>query len=379
MEIKYPLAKPVLGMQEKINLNKCIDDGWVSGGRFVPLFESKLSVFCKREYGCSTSSGTTALHLALLACGVGPGDRVIVPTLTYIATVNAILQCGAVPVFCDSRPSDWQIDEVEVANRIQEGNIKAALIVHLYGVPCDIAFIEEVCKASGVILIEDVAEALGGSVGGRSLGSFGDASCFSFYGNKTLTTGEGGMVLCDNSGIKNRVNHLKNHATVKGKGYVHDRLGYNYRLSNLHAAVGCSQIDRLDSILKRKEEICNLYTKTIFREFNMAGYALSGGVATHRIRRRGIRSGYWLYSLVADSGSLRDGLMNHLAEEKIETRPFFTPCHSMDYMPPTTESFPVATDLSDRGFNLPTYPELTDDDVKYISEQVLVFLRNNVR
>ncbi len=379
MNIKYPVAKPVLGQPEKTNLNACIDDGWVSGGYFISLFEKLMEEACDRNFGCTTSSGTTALHLALEAFGIGKGDKVIVPTLTYIATANAILQCGATPVFIDSRESDWQMDERDVFRKITEGNISAVIAVHLYGVPCDIKWIEEVCEKGSVLLIEDAAEALGASYGGRPVGSFGEMSCFSFYGNKTVTTGEGGMVLSDEEEIQAKLKHLRSHATVIDTGYYHDELGYNYRMSNLNAAVGCAQMTRLDSILKRKQEICELYTKTIFREFYSSGSALTHGVETHRLRGRQVKSGYWLYSLVADSKELRDGLMLHLLDNGIDSRPFFTPCHTMPYMPKTKETFPVATDLSERGFNLPTYPELTDDDVKYISEQVLVFLRNNVR
>ena len=241
--IKYPLAKPLLGDLEKDNLTACIDEGWVSSGRFIGEFEGRMSKLCGREFGCATSSGTTALHLALEACDIGPGSKVLVPTLTYIATVNTILQCGAEPIFIDSGLLDCKINSLHVTNRIEEGDVDALLAVHLYSVPCNIVFFEELCADREIILIEDVAEALGGSVGGRPLGSFGSASCFSFYGNKTITTGEGGMVLCDDHTILSNLKHLKNQATIKSGEYEHNRIGYNYRMSNLNAAVGCAQLE----------------------------------------------------------------------------------------------------------------------------------------
>lgn len=371
-----PLAKPVMGMPEKENLVKCITDGWVSSGSFVADFEDQMAAVCHRDYACSTSSGTAALHLALEALGVQGGDKVVVPTLTYIATVNAILQCGATPVFVDSRESDWQMDEDQVEEALKDRDVVAVVAVHLYGAPCDIVALEWMCETNNVILIEDCAEALGSGVHGRPVGSFGDASIFSFYGNKNITTGEGGMVLCEDAALWTELNHIKNHSTVFGKGYSHDKMGYNYRMSNLHAAVGCAQMGRLEGILERKEEICNLYTSTIFRPI-AKGEIRSGWVETWKLRGRGVKAGRWLYSLVLGTEKLRDGLIDHLKEKDIESRPFFTPCHLMPHVG-VHDVFPVAEDLSKRGINLPTYPEMTDLEVKYVSSEIIDFLRHNV-
>ena len=371
-----PLAKPVMGMQEKENLVKCITDGWVSAGNFVTDFEDQMSLYCHREYACATSSGTTALHLALEALGVGKGDLVVVQTLTYIATVNAILQCGAIPIFVDSRGSDWQMDEEKVEAIIKARDVKAVVAVHLYGAPCDIATIEWMCEANNVRLIEDCAQALGSAVNGRPVGSFGDASCFSFYGNKNITTGEGGMVLCDDAALWTELNHMKSHSTVFGEGYSHDKMGYNYKMSNLQAAVGCAQMGRLDGILERKEEICNLYTKTIFEPVAKGEFG-RGRIGSWRLRERGVHAGRWMYSLVLETKKLRNGLIKHLETKGIESRPFFSPCHLAGHISDLT-LFPVAEDLSRRGINLPTYPEMTDLSVKFVSNEIIQFLRENV-
>lgn len=393
MQYKYPLAKPVLGMPEKENLVKCITDGWVSAGSFVTDFENRMALACDRKYACSTSSGTSALHLALAALGVGRGDLVIVPTLTYIACANAILYCGAVPIFCESRESDWQMDMENVSEivkfhakvssnkLVRQGEIKAIIAVHLYGAPCSIDELGKFCRPRGILLIEDAAQALGSELNGRPVGSFGDVSCFSFYGNKNITTGEGGVCLTDNEKIAYELKHLKNHATISNdetREYFHNDLGYNYRMSNLQAAVGCAQLDRLDSILGRKQEICELYTSTIFRP--IASGEFPEIVKTWKLKGRGVKAGRWLYSLVLDTWELREGLIKFLAENGIESRPFFGPCHSMSHFnSPSMVDFPVAEILADRGINLPTYVQMTDDDVKYISEQVIDYLRHNVR
>lgn len=382
--MRYPLAKPVLGMPEKENLVKCITEGWVSKGSFVDDFENHMALICHRDYACSTSSGTTALHLVLEALGIGKGDMVIVPTLTYIATVNAILQCGATPIFVDSRESDWQMDEENVVEAFDfhhndsDPRVKAVLAVHLYGAPCDVSFLEKFCHENDIFLIEDCAEALGSSVDGAPVGSFGKASCFSFYGNKNITTGEGGMVLCDDGLLWSELQHMKNQSTLFEEGYSHDKMGYNYRMSNLQAAVGCAQLGRLDDILKRKEEIRNLYTATIFRAI-AAGEIRSGWLETWRLRRRGMDAGGWLYSLVCKNEYFRNSLIRYLEGSSIETRPFFSPCHLMGYIGgPSMADFPVAEDLSRRGILLPTYVDMTDEDVKFIAGKVVEFLRQNV-
>ena len=382
MQYKYPLAKPLLGLTEIHNLSQCIDEGWVSGGRFVAEFEQGLAKLCNRKHVTATSSGTTALHLALAALGVGKGDLVIVPTLTYIACANAIRYCGAHPIFCESRESDWQMD-MENVNEIvkfHNSDIKAIIAVHLYGAPCSIEELEKFCRPRGIRLIEDAAQAMGSELNGRPVGSFGDVSCFSFYGNKNITTGEGGACLTNDDKLAYELNHLKNHATVRNdetREYFHNDLGYNYRMSNLQAAVGCAQLEKLDLIMDRKQAICELYTQAIF--LPIAAGELPKIVNTWRLKGRGVKAGRWLYSLVLDTWELREGLMKFLAENSIESRPFFGPCHTMSHFNgPSMADFPVAEGLADKGINLPTYVQMTDEDVKFIAGKVVEFLRNNV-
>lgn len=381
MQYKYPLAKPLVGMPEKKNLVQCISEGWISKGEFVDAFEDAMACLCNRNHAVSTSSGTTALHLALEAFGLS-GYKIIVPTLTYVASVNSILQAGATPVFVDSRESDWQMDIEEVMEKALSEAVGAIMAVHLYGAPCDIRKLESFCEEYNIFLIEDAAEALGSKVDGFPVGSFGDVSCFSFYGNKNITTGEGGMALTDDKDLASMMRHLKNHATCRKPGaiknYYHDELGYNYRMSELNAAVGFAQLGRLDYILKKKEEICNLYTDTIFKL--IASGQLKEVIKTWKLRGRGVKAGRWLYSLVLETKELRDGLIVHLENQLVESRPFFEPCDTFEHVGGNKDTidFPVAYDLSQRGINLPTYPQMTDDDVKFISGQVIEFLRHNV-
>ncbi len=379
MQYKYPLAKPLVGMPEKENLVNCISEGWLSKGDYIDAFEDAMACLCNREHAVSTSSGTTALHLALEAFGI-KGYKVIVPTLTYVASVNSILQAGATPVFVDSRESDWQMDVEEVMEKALSENVGAIMAVHLYGAPCDIKRLELFCEDYNIFLIEDAAEALGSEADGRPVGSFGNVSIFSFYGNKNITTGEGGMALTNDNDLAYTMRHLKNHATLKGKKYKHDELGYNYRFSNLQAAVGFAQMGRLEDILAQKQRIFDLYTKTIFLKFNETGSVLRNELKTWRLRGRGAKPGLWLYSLIAKSEELRDGLMAYLCEKGIETRPFFSPVHTMEYIEDGDNApcFPVAEELSRKGFNLPSYPSLTNEDVKFISSSVLEYLLNNV-
>ena len=205
------------------------------------------------EHATSVCNGTMALHLALVALGIGPGDEVIVPTLTYIASVNAITYTGAAPVFVDSLPDTWQMDPEDVRMKITP-NTKAIMAVHLYGHPCDMEALTKIADDNGLFLIEDAAEAFGSKFRGRHAGSFGDISCFSFYGNKTITTGEGGMVVSDDDTLYDRSLHFKGQGLAKHREYWHDMIGYNYRMTNICAAIGLAQMEQVDSFLSRKRE-----------------------------------------------------------------------------------------------------------------------------
>lgn len=254
-----PVYAPYLEGNEKKYLLDCIESGWISSrGKYVELFEKSFAKYLNIGYASSVSNGTVALHLALKVLGVGEGDEVIVPSLTYIASVNSISYVGATPIFVDSSRDDWNIDPNLILHKITK-KTKAILIVHLYGAPCDMDAISKICKEHNIYLIEDVAEAFGTKYMGRYAGTFGDVATFSFFGNKTITTGEGGMVVSNNLGLIEKVAYLKSQAVSSTKEYWHDEVGFNYRMTNLCAAIGCAQLELADTILEKKLEIASWY------------------------------------------------------------------------------------------------------------------------
>lgn len=346
-----PVYEPSIGEEELENVVQAVRSGWISSkGAFVTEFEEKFADYCGRAYGVSTSSGTAALHLALKALGIKQGDEVIIPALTFIATANAITYCGAKPVFVDSHPDYWCIDSDKIEIEVSP-QTKAILPVHLYGHPCDMDPIMDLAEDHGLYVIEDAAEAHGAEYKGRKIGSFGDISCFSFYGNKILTTGEGGMCLTDNEELYEKMRILRDHGMNPKKRYWHDVIGFNYRMTNLQAAVGVAQLNRLDEIVRRKRQIARWYEQDL----------ASGTIGLHP-EMPWAQCVYWMYSILADD---RDGLMERLKENGIDTRPLFYPITTM---PPYKEDkqYPVAELLSTRGVNLPSSPTLTRGEVEYI-------------
>ena len=355
MKIKIPVYQPELNGNEKLYVNECLDTTWISSkGRFINEFESKFSDFVGVKYAASVSNGTVALHLAMIALGIGPGDEVIVPSLTYISSVNAIVYVGATPVFIDSLPDTWQMDPDDLKRKISV-RTKAVMAVHLYGHPCEIELINEICKSNGLFLIEDCAEALGSKYGDRHVGTYGDISTFSFYGNKTITTGEGGMVVTNDETLFDRSVHFKGQGLAKHRQYWHDVIGYNYRMTNICAAIGLAQLEQIDGFLKRKKEIAQFYGKNI----------TNPKIEFHH-EKPGLTHSYWMCSILTPNSSLREQLRENLAEEGIETRPLFYPVHTMPMYSQKYLKIPVAESLGWRGINLPSYPGLSDEDLSLI-------------
>jgi perosamine synthetase len=246
MKINYPVYQPSLSGNEKKYVIECIDSTWISSkGKFINEFEKKFADYLGVEYAASVSNGTVALHVALLALGIGPGDEVIVPTFTYIASVNSITYTGATPVFVDSDASTWQMDIADTRKKITP-KTKAILAVHLYGHPCEIEELRKIADENKIFLIEDTAEALGSEYEGRKVGTFGDISTFSFFGNKTITTGEGGMVVTNDKELYEKCVHIKGQGLAKDAEYWHDIIGYNYRMTNICAAIGLAQLERVE-------------------------------------------------------------------------------------------------------------------------------------
>ena len=365
MSIKFPVYQPSLTGKEKQYVNECLDSTWISSkGKFISEFEKSFAQYIGVKHATSVSNGTVALHLAMLALGIGEGDEVIVPTLTYIASVNSIAYTGATPVFVDSLESSWQMDPEDVKKKITS-KTKAILAVHLYGQSCDMNALVKICKDHHLFLIEDCAEAIGTKFEGRHVGTFGDISTFSFFGNKTITTGEGGMVVTNDETLYDRSNHFKGQGLAMHRQYWHDVIGYNYRMTNICAAIGLAQLEQVDQFIHRKREIASIYRQ----QFENTPY-------TFHAEQPGTTHTYWMCSILVPSPEYRDPLRNHLASHGIETRPLFYPVHTMPMYAQKFQKHRVAEKLGWLGINLPSYPGLSDSDVNQIIKCVLDFSLN---
>lgn len=356
-----PVYQPHLAGREKEYVNQCLDSTWISSrGEFITRFENEFAGYIGAPCATSVCNGTVAIHLALEALGLGPGDEVIVPTLTYVASVNTIVQTGATPVFADSLEATWQIDPDDVRRKITP-RTKAVMAVHLYGLPCDMDQLVGICEENKLFLVEDCAEAFGTYFNGRHVGTFGDIATFSFFGNKTITTGEGGMVVARDKAVLDRAYHLKTQGVSPMREYWHDEVAYNYRMTNICAAIGLAQLEQADAILEKKRQIAAWYRESL------AGLPLK----THD-EIPGTRHSYWMCSLVLDSAAHRQPLREHLKAAGIETRPLFYPAHTLP--PHATETrFPVAESLSARGINLPSYPGLSREDVAKVCGEIRAY------
>lgn len=349
---------------EKQYVTECIDTGWVSAnGRFVPLFEAAFARYCGAQHAVATSSGTTALHLALLALGVGPGDEVIVPTLTYIATANAVTYCGAKPVFVDSEPETWNIDPERIESCISP-RTRGIIVVHLYGHPVDMEPVLALARRKRLFVLEDAAEAHGAEYRGRRAGGLADAGIFSFFGNKVITTGEGGMIVTNRQDVADRARWLRGQGMDPQRRYWFPIVGYNYRMTNLQAAVGLAQLERIHLRLAERRRVAEWYNRRL---------ALHSGLLVLPIEQPWARHTFWLYSILLRDGSFiqRDALIEELWRQGIETRPMFYPIHTMPPYRDDHLSLPVAESLASRGISLPTHSLLTEEDVDHITEVLI--------
>jgi perosamine synthetase len=351
---RIPIYEPRLSGNEKKYVNQCLDSTWISSkGKFISKFEEKFSNFLNVGYSTSVSNGTVALHLALESLGVGKGDEVIVPTLTYIASVNAIAYVGAKPVFIDSHDKTWNMDPDKLLELITP-KTKAIMVVHLYGNSCDMDSIVKICKERDIFLIEDAAEAFGTKYNNKYVGTFGDVATFSFFGNKTITTGEGGMLVTNNKLLIDKASHLKNQGVSLNKEYWHDVVGFNYRMTNICAAIGLAQLEGAGVVLQKKMQIASWY-----REFLKSTQVIFQDEQTRSTHS------YWMTTVLVKDKNTRDGVRLYLENNNIETRPIFHPAHKMPAFYSETP-FPVAESLSERGINLPSSASLKQEDVKYI-------------
>ena len=360
---RIPVYRPDLSGNERRYVLECVDSSWISSlGTFIERFEGAVSKESGAPHAIAVCNGTVALHLALHCLDIGPGDEVIVPTFTYIASVNTIAQTGATPVFAESRKSDWLLDPADVERRITP-RTKAIMPVHLYGAACDMDALTEIAQRHELKIVEDCAEALGTFIGGRHVGTFGDVGTLSFFGNKTITTGEGGMVITSNEALARRMRITKGQGQSLTRRYWHDVLGFNYRMTNIAAAIGLAQMERFDAILVRKRAIANQYRQE----------ALNLPV-TFQVVDPGVTSSEWLVSLLLPESIDRERLMAVMDFEGVETRPVFYPAHHMP-MHHRDERFPLAESIATRGLSLPSYPALSDADISRVMDTLANALR----
>jgi len=360
-----PVAEPYFDEQAVANVVQAVRTGWISSrGSFIPEFEEGFAGYCGAKYGVATSNGTCALHLALTVLGIGLGDEVIVPSLTFVATANAVRHARAKPVFVDSDPYYWCLDPEKLAAKITP-NTKAIIPVHLYGHPCDMDAIADSARKHNLHVIEDAAQAHGAEYKGKKVGSFGEIACFSFYGNKMITTGEGGMCLTSDPELAERMKLLRGHAMSPTKKYWHDFVGFNYRMTNMQAGVGVAQLGKLDQFIEKKRAIARWYQDGLTELAGQGRIRLHPEVAW-------AKATYWMYCIVVEDGFVsRDELARRLEEVGVETRPFFYPIH---ILPPYRdgESLPVSEEIAARGINLPSGVGLTREDVEMIVRQIEV-------
>lgn len=360
-----PVAAPSLTGNEKRYVLDCLDSTWISSsGKYIEKFEEAFAEFCEVEYALSCCNGTVALHLALMALRIGPGDEVILPTLTYVATANAVAYCGARPVFIDSEPETWNLNP-SLLEELITPHTKCIIVVHLYGHPVDMDPVLEIAHKHDLFVIEDAAEAHGAEYKGHRVGSLGDIATFSFYGNKIITTGEGGMVVTNDPLLASRVIQLKGQGMDPNRRYWFPIIGYNYRMTNIAAAIGLAQLEQIDWHLSRRRDIAAQYKDHLGRDLRL----------TLQPEKHWARNSYWINCVVLN-GHLpisRDKMMERLSERGIETRPFFYPMHSLPmYRQFASENkFPIAETVSARGINLPSSANLEDEDIAGICSEIL--------
>jgi perosamine synthetase len=365
---RIPVAAPALVGRELEYVTDCLESSWISSaGVYIERFEEAFKEFVGVEHAIACCNGTAALHLALLALGVGPGDEVIVPTLTYVATANAVRYCGAKPVFVDSEPETWNLDPGEIEERCTE-RTKGIVAVHLYGHPANLDAIQSVARSNGLWVLEDAAEAHGARYQGRIIGSLTECAVFSFYGNKIVTTGEGGMVVTSSAELAERLRILRGQGQDPNRRYWFPVVGYNYRLTNVAAAIGLAQMERIDWHVERRREVASWYRERL-SESGLVDFSPAADWA---------EPAYWMScALLRDGGeNERDRVMAELDERGVETRPFFYPLHTLPpYACEDEQAFPVATSLAARGLNLPSSASLRRDDILYVCDALETAVR----
>jgi perosamine synthetase len=364
---KIAITKPSITELEISYVNDAIMNGW--GAKcydYIHRFEKQFADFEGSDYALATSSCTVAIHLALIAMGVKAGDEVIIPDITWIASVEPVLYIGAQPVMVDVLPDTWFIDPLKVEAAITS-KTKAIIVVHLYGNLVEMDAIMKIAKKNNLLVLEDAAEGLGSEINGRKAGSIGDAGVFSFHGTKTIATGEGGMLVTNLPDVYERAKILNDHGRDPkiGKTFWMENYGYKYKMSNLQAAMGCAQIERADELIEKKREIFNWY-KDLLHDFP--------GKLNPQLN--GTKNSYWMPTLLVDSHFDRDSLFLFMKDNKIDSRPFFYPLSSLPMFKEKKDNI-VSYDIHSRGINMPSHQELTFKEVNYVCEVIKLFFQNN--
>lgn len=360
-----PVCEPTLTGNELKYVQQAVETNWISSaGSFIREFEAQFAAACGVRYGIACANGTVAMHLALATLGLEPEDEVIIPTFTMIATANAVTYCGAKPVLVDMEPTYWQMDINQIADKITP-RTKAIIPVHIYGHPTDMDPLMELAHRHGILVIEDAAEAHGATYKERRTGGLGDAAGFSFYGNKIITTGEGGMVTTNNRTIAKLAWNLRDHAFSSERHFWHKFVGFNYRMTNLQAAVGLAQVEQLNNFVAKRRQNAHEYNRRLqdipgIRTPQEASWA---------------QNVYWMYGILVDEaayGMNRDQLRKVLADNGIETRTFFIPMHCQPVYWKTFqgERYPVAESLCRDGFYLPSATSLALAEIEYITTMI---------
>lgn len=359
------VCEPTLKGNELKYVKDCLNTNWISSsGKYIEKFEEMFAKFCGVKYAVAVSNGTVAIHLALESLGIGKGDEVIVPNFTMIASVNAVLYTGAKPVFIDADKETWCIDTSLIENKITK-RTKAIMPVHIYGNPCEMDKINQLAKKYNLFVIEDAAEAHGADYKGKKVGSLGDVACFSFYGNKIITTGEGGIIVTDNKKLAEKAKLLRNHAFTKRR-FFHESIGFNYRMTNIQAAIGVAQMEQAERLVNSRVINANNYL-TDLKEVN--GIILP-------IEKTWAKNVYWMFGFLIhkEFGMSRDELREELSNRGIETRDFFYPMNKQPAFKnkgiKITGTYPISEVLSKNGLYLPSSSSLSFIDIRYITNTI---------
>ncbi|MFH1831826.1 MAG: DegT/DnrJ/EryC1/StrS family aminotransferase [bacterium] len=361
-----PVNEPLFIGNEKKYLNECIDTGWISSdGPFVQQFEELFAQKVSRKHGVAVCNGSVALDVAILALGIGAGDEVIMPTFTIISCAAAIVRAGATPVLVDCDPETWNIDVTKIEEKITK-RTKAIMVVHLYGLPADMDPIIKLAQKYNLKIIEDAAEAIGLKYKNNMCGSFGDISTFSFYANKHTTTGEGGMIMTNDDAISTKCRSLRNLCFKPEQRFIHEELGFNYRITNLQAAVGLAQLENLDLFVTKKQTMGKLYTQLLSPLETYCQLPIEQTNYAKNI--------YWVFGLVLKQNVTYDApqIMAKLSEKNIGTRPFFWPMHEQPVFHKMglfkNEKYPISENIARRGFYLPSGLSLTKEQINHVAK-----------